>query len=271
MSAQDAFFMRLGPGDAGDRFQPTELARGPWSADALHAGPPAALVGRAIERLPGAENTRLARFVFDILRPIPLAPLEVVTRVIHDGRRVRYTEAMLRADGADEGKPIARAAAWQIRIASDGVANVGLSDPVPFSGPDDSAEQPLYEPGWSPSYFDAMEFRFANGSMFELGPAACWMRSRVPLVEGEDTSAPARLLVAADSGNGISAALPLRDHLFANIDLTVHLARDPFGEWVCVDAVTRISPDGIGYTETVLWDRHGRIGAANQTLLVARR
>ena len=33
----------------GDLFVPTELARGPWSADAQHGGAPAALLARAIE------------------------------------------------------------------------------------------------------------------------------------------------------------------------------------------------------------------------------
>jgi acyl-CoA thioesterase len=99
----------------------------------------------------------------------------------------------------------------------------------------------------------------------------CWFRQRVPLVEGEDPSPLCRLIVAADSGNGISAVLPFRDHLFANIDLSVHLAREPAGEWICLDARTRVSSDGIGFTESSLWDEGGRIGVATQSLLVARR
>ena len=34
----------------GDRFVATELTRGPWNPDHQHAGPPAALLARAIER-----------------------------------------------------------------------------------------------------------------------------------------------------------------------------------------------------------------------------
>jgi hypothetical protein len=37
----------------GDRFVSTELTRGPWDPDAQHAGPPAALIGREVERLGG--------------------------------------------------------------------------------------------------------------------------------------------------------------------------------------------------------------------------
>ena len=33
----------------GDRAIPSELTRGPWDTDSQHAGPPAALLGRAME------------------------------------------------------------------------------------------------------------------------------------------------------------------------------------------------------------------------------
>jgi hypothetical protein len=116
-----------------------------------------------------------------------------------------------------------------------------------------------------------MDLRFARGSVFELGPAVCWFRQRIPLVAGEVPSPLCRTVVAADSGNGISAVLPFRDHLFTNIDLSVHLAREPAGQWVCLDATTRVSSDGVGYTQSGLWDEIGRLGAATQSLLVARR
>ena len=89
--------------------------------------------------------------------------------------------------------------------------------------------------------------------------------------EGETPSPYQRAAVAADSGNGISAVLPFDGFVFANVDLSVHLARGPVSEWVCLDARSRIEPDGVGFTETALWDETGRIGIAAQSLLVARR
>jgi hypothetical protein len=116
-----------------------------------------------------------------------------------------------------------------------------------------------------------MDWRFARGVFFEPGPAAAWMRMKVQLVEGEEPSALTRVLVAADSGNGISTELPIDEFLFINTELSVHLARMPVTEWVCLDAVTRIGEAGVGLAESVLWDRRGRIGRASQSLLVARR
>ena len=105
----------------------------------------------------------------------------------------------------------------------------------------------------------------------EPGPAVVWMRSRVPVVAGEQLTPLQRVLVVADSGNGVSATLDWRRFLFINVDLTVHLHRLPAGEWVCLDAVTTPEADGIGLADTALSDEGGLIGRAVQTLLVAER
>ena len=116
-----------------------------------------------------------------------------------------------------------------------------------------------------------MDYRFVSGGFLEPGPALVWLRMRQPLVEGEAPSPLVRVLVAADSGNGVSAALDYRRFLFINTELTVHLTREPAGEWVCLDAVTRPGTLGVGLAESVLSDERGRIGRAAQTLLVRER
>jgi Thioesterase-like superfamily len=114
-----------------------------------------------------------------------------------------------------------------------------------------------------------MEIVFARGKFLEPGPATVWMRPRVALVEGEEFTPLQRVMVAADGGNGVSAPLDWSGFIFINTDLSVHLLRPPVGEWVCLDAVTHV--DGIGMTDTALWDERGRIGRAAQTLLVRAR
>ena len=81
----------------GDSFVPTEHARGPWDPRALHGGAPAALIAAAFERMqPGAE-LQLARLSFEFLRPVPMAPLTLSTRISRPGRRVQALEAELSA------------------------------------------------------------------------------------------------------------------------------------------------------------------------------
>ena len=61
---------------------------------------------------------------------------------------------------------------------------------------------------------------------------------REPIVAGEPPTPLQRVLVVANTGNGVSSALDWRRFTFINVDLTVHLERLPGGEWVCLDAVT---------------------------------
>lgn len=252
----------------GDVFEATELTRGPWDPGAQHAGPPAALLGYAIEQLPESDEFQVGRVTFEILRSIPIAPVRVEARVVRPGRRVQMVEAELRDQ---EGEVLMRARAWRLRTAKIEIpaeAIVGASVP-PL--PEPSAETSFFPTGQEHGYHSAMEARFVAGGFTEPGPAMVWMRMRQPLVAGEEPTPLQRTLVVADVGNGVSASLDFRRYLFINVDLTVHLERMPRGEWICIDAVTLPQPQGIGTAESVLLDERGRIGRGLQTLLISER
>lgn len=252
----------------GDRYLATELTRGPWDPGAQHAGPPAALLGRELERLPEAEEFQVGRVTCEILRSVPIAPLRASARVVRPGRRVQLLEAELRDEG---GEPLMRAAAWRIRTAPVEIPAGVLAADEPPPGPERGSESEFFPTGQELGYHSAMEVRFVEGSFVEPGPALVWLRMRQPLVAGEEPSPLQRVLVTADVGNGVSASLDYRRYLFINVDLTVHLERMPAGEWVCVDAVTLPRPNGLGTAESVLSDERGRIGRALQTLLISER
>ncbi len=258
----DAFYL-----PDGDRFVPTGWTRGPWSAEAQHAGPAAALVGRAFERLEPAGELQVARLTLEVLRPIPVAPLRVEARAVRSGRRVQFAEGRVLAGDVE----VARASGWRIRPSEAALPERGLDEPPPLPGPEDAAAPPMWSPGWTPNYFEAIEWRFARGMFTEPGPSAAWMRMRIPLVDGEEIAPLSRVLVVADSGNGISGELPIDRFVFINTELTVHLVRMPAGRWVCLDAVSMIGRTGVGLARSVLWDERGRIGSGNQSLLVSPR
>jgi hypothetical protein len=132
-------------------------------------------------------------------------------------------------------------------------------------------EEDFFPTGESVGYHTAMEYRFLRGRFLDPGPATVWMRMRHPLVAGEEPTPLQRVLVAADSGNGVSAALDWRRYLFINVDLTVHLHRLPAAEWVCLEALTIAEPSGLGLADTSLHDELGPLGRAAQTLLVRER
>ena len=247
-------------------FEPSELTRGPWDPDSQHAGPPAALLGRAVERCGEDQGKHVARITFEILRPVPMTTLTVSARVARPGRSVELVEASL----ADAEGEVMRAAAWRLRTKAVELEPAPPDEP-PAHGPADGSPTGFFPTGADVGYHTAMEYRFVTGAFLELGPAVVWMRMRHPLVEGEEPSPLQRVLVAADSGNGVSAALDYRRYLFINTDLTVYLHRAPATEWVCLDAVTRLDPAGVGMSDTLLWDERGRVGRGLQALLVRRR
>ena len=124
----------------------------------------------------------------------------------------------------------------------------GARRPRPGAGrsrppPEEAEEGDFFPTGHDVGYHTAMEYRFV-GPLPRAGPGDLWMRMRQPLVAGEEPTPLQRVLVAADSGNGISSTLDFRRYLFINVDLTVHLHRMPAGEWVCLDSLTIPEPTG---------------------------
>ena len=254
-----AFYEDLGDG----RFASTVHTTGPWDVRFQHAGPPSALLGRAIERCEPRADLMVARVTVEILGAIPVGELAVSAAVVRPGRSVELVEAVL----SHEGRDVARASAWRVR-RNQGAAvpsRARVAPPLP-----DVADVREI-PGWVAGYLQAMEWRWALGHLIEPGPAIGWARMREPLVEGERPSPLTRVLVLADSGNGASSELDIREWQFINPELTVHLHREPVGEWVCLDATTTISEGGVGLATSLLSDLDGPIGVGAQSLLVSPR
>jgi hypothetical protein len=252
------FFEPLGEG----RFRATESTAGPWTPEHQHAGPPAALLGRALERCSPREDMVLARCTFEILGPVPVAEVQVQTRVLRPGRSVELLEAELSAGG----RAAMTVRGWRVLAAGAPAAG---ADPAPPPIPADAAPVPFGLDGFG--YGRAVEMRFAAGDWMDRGPATAWTRLRVPVVDGEEPTGLQRVLAVADSGNGISGVLPLEQWLFINPELTVHLRREARGEWICLDAETVIADGAAGLARSTLSDRDGVVAHGSQSLLVAPR
>jgi hypothetical protein len=180
---------------------------------------------------------------------------------------VELVEATMRAGGTE----VVRAVALRVRRAElrlpDGLDGAG----PPPAGPEHGVQRPFFPTGAEVGYHTAMEWRFVAGSFLDQGPATIWLRMRHPLLPGEEPSPLTRVLIVADSGNGVSAVLDYRRYLFVNPDLTVHVQREPAGEWICLDARTTVDADGGGLAESTIHDRDGPVARGLQTLFVAER
>jgi hypothetical protein len=257
VSEPAAFYVPAGPGV----FRATEHTVGPWAATDQHAGPPSGLLVRALEQVLPAGEGWLARVSVDLLGAVPVTELTVTAAVLRPGRSVQLAVATLAAGGRE----VARATGWWHRLG-DTSAVAGGARPPPLPDEPDPVDA-----RWPGGYLQAMEWRRVKGDFAEPGPAVIWSRMRIPLVDGEQPTPTQRLLVTADSGNGVGSALDLDSWLYVNTELTVHLLRPPTGELFCLDAVGTIGPTGGCYAITTLSDTAGEVARGAQALIVRPR
>jgi hypothetical protein len=252
-------------GPDGERFHATASTTGPWFADAQHLGPPTALLARAMERCDARPGTVLSRITVEVLGPVPAGDVRVSAAVERPGRAIELLAGEMTAGG----RAVLRARAWRLATGDTTAVQVGAAEPLP---PVESGRTYDERPsGWLPGFVDTLDWRWLSGWFGSVGPGAAWGRQRVELVEGEQPSPLQRLAVVADSGNGVAAPLDVREWLFVNTDLTLHLNRAPVGEWVGVDAATTVGPSGAGSVAGLLFDERGQVGRSAQSLVVRPR
>ena len=246
----------------GDGYVATEHTRGPWSPKHQHGGPPAALIAHVVGAL--APGLALARITVDFLRPVPIDRLTVRVEPLRAGAKVQRFEAtLLHGEAA-----VARAVLALVRPT--GVGMLMAPDDARLLPPEEGTpfQFPFFrEPR---GYHTAMESRLARGP-FGAGRAAIWMRQRVPLVPEAPPSPVERVLIAADSGSGVSAAIEHTSHTGINFDLTVALYRPREGEWVGLDSISSYEPSGLGLADTRVLDARGPVGRVLQGLVIERR
>jgi hypothetical protein len=249
----------------GARCVPTPLARGPWNPRAMHGGAPGALFATVCESHDPGPAGFVARLTVELLRPVPLAPLELAVRTFRPGRKVQWLEAML----CDEsGQEVARATA--LRVRSDEVNTVGSVSPGvdPPPGFDSVPDHDFPFGEDAVGFWNVHDVRLVRGNWLEPGPGVAWFRLRCPVIAGEPIAPIARVAAAADFGSGVGNPVRTTAANAINPELTVHVHRHPVGEWVCLESGAWAQPDGIGMAETRLYDERGVIGRGVQSLIV---
>jgi hypothetical protein len=195
--------------------------------------------------------------------------------VVRPGRKVMLLDATLRL-ASDEGV-LARARALLVRRAEVALPhddpNLGphLTPRATLPGPDEGVVTASSRDEYVAFHNTGVELRFVAGEFDAAGPATVWIRLAQPLLLGEELTPLQRVAAAADFANGVSKVLDFSTHLFINPELTIHQFRPAEGEWIGLDAVTHHGPDGVGLSDTALYDERGRIGHSAQSLFIGRR
>lgn len=239
-----------------------DAARGPWSADACHAGPVTGVIAGAAER--AVSDKQLVRLTLSFQRPIPLAGFRVDAAIDRAGRAATATAITLRDL---DGRICLRASGTHLTVyAAEDFPTATIPCPV-FAEATRGDFLFAHAPHGLRFFGNSIEIAYPPGESGKPGPSTSWMRTP-PIVEGEVASPFQTLCPIADCGNGISRNSDLFESSFVNADLTVTVFRSPESDWLASSAVSFWEPSGIGMSQATLFDTRGPVGAALQTLIV---
>lgn len=251
-----SYFERTGA----DSFRPTAHAGGAWDADEQHFSPLGGLVLHAIERHRAARTgLLLGRISFDILGRIAVDDMVVEVATVRPGRTIELVEATV----VIGGRPVVRARAWFLAPVDTSLVSGGGPEPLP--SPDSRTSWPMTSV-WPGGFIASLDVRPVVEQ--QPGRGIAWLATPLELVDGEPVSAVASFVALVDAANGIAVRQPPTTWMFPNLDLTIHLHRQPSGPWTGLDTTVAFGPTGQGVTSTVLHDLSGAVGTAEQILTV---
>jgi hypothetical protein len=245
------------------RFLPTGLTGGAWAPDEQHIAPMTGLIVHEVDRLVaarGGDGLVTARITMDILGVLKLGePFEVTVEVVRPGRTIELLEAVVVA----RGRPAVRARVWRMNSADTSAVAGGM--PAALPAPEGLASYQLSEV-WDGGYISSIDLR----PVAEPAPGrgTVWITSDAGLVAGEVAGPLAEWAKLVDTANGIAVRESPKAWMFPNLDLSIHLYRQPTGRWTGLDTTVVFGADGQGLTSSALHDVHGPVGRAEQILTV---
>jgi hypothetical protein len=244
----------------GDLLVATTLTQGPWGPNAQYGGAPSAVLTWAVEQVPTLVPMRAARLTFDLHRSVPLGPLRVGASVAREGKRLQLVTATI---STPDGVEVARCTALRLRVGAG--PEEGMSDPhhpavVPPPGP---GELRTSDNADRVGFLKGMEIREGSGRY-----AATWYRVVAPVVLGHPLTPATRLAMVADFTANSANHLDQRRWSAINPEVSLHVLREPVGEWHAVVTRSWYERDGIGLSRADLFDEVGLVGTCATTMLV---
>lgn len=253
-----SYYRHLG----GNRYASTVHAQGAWNPHEQHMAPVAGIMTHALEQFEPRADMRLVRINFDILGLIPDGEFTIETTMRRPGKTIELIEAELHA----QGRPAVRATAW--RLLTNDTTAVEFYEDEPLGSLEESAPWDGMAT-WPGGFIKTLEGR--SLPEHRPGRGRAWLHSPFTMLDGGEHSSPlVRLLGLADSANGVSARMvPMPGGwMYPNVDLSLHLYREPVGEWLGLDTHVTMGSDGVGLTSSVLHDIKGPFGRSEQILTV---
>lgn len=255
LATAEPYYRRAGTG-----YLATESTVGYWTPGAQAGTPPIMLTATCLEELGATIGAgRLARLTFDFLKPIPVGLLHVAATVARSGRSM----ALLEAEVICGNNLVARASAWWMASVNTETLVTDRFRPLP--------ETPtIGEAFWRdvPGQPSTLTTRVQPTID---GDNVMWLSPLVTLIDEEPPTPLAALCGIADMLNGVGMVTDHERIAAINVDLCIHIHRQPHSREVGVRGKTSIGFDGIGVASGSLYDAKGFIATAAMTLLIRER
>lgn len=247
----------------GDVWQAAPEAQGPFGG--MHGGAVGALAVGEMEAMAGPRGLgALVSAQLYLLRPMPLQGLTSRVSAVREGGRVAVFENEIFADGKLQAKA---SACFQKPVEIDGLPGAPADTLfAPEEFPKWERPAPFRASSVNQGFLDLCDIRDATHGD---GTRAKWFRMKrafhdvpTPFSAAMAVADVSTLFTVTDAGTRPNAAG------WPNADLSLHLARDPIGEWIGVAQRGDWRHDGRGMTESEIFDVHGRIGRSCQSVVL---
>jgi hypothetical protein len=249
-TSDTAYFERRG-----DSYHPRSMARGGWGA-LISGHVVGGLVGWAVEQLVDDSEFLPARLTVDLPRPCAIEPVEVHTREIRSGKRLRLVEAVIRQDD----KIVAQGSGLFLRRGDQPTGSIWSPavemPPIPTDLQPNDNSLFVRSYGWGMPIQNPDEHWSGEG-----GAKYAWLRLTQPLIDDEPLTPFTRAAMAAD----VTASLvnwSSEGLKFINADYTLTLSRVPTGSMIGLASQSHSTQDGIATGSATLFDEHGEIGSS---------
>lgn len=237
----------------GDKWHPHALTKGPYAGQ--HGGAVAGVLGGALEaraKIIQAGAPRQASCY--LMHPAAIDPVEIEVEDIQRGDRVVILRAVMHQDDR------------QIAEATAVFSDIRLLPEVPaqekFEQAPGTEEADIGDFSSLPWFKDAVEIKRDGKGWF-------WFRHNRPIITQMGPLGFTLSLASWTSAVSRPGWFGSNDVVgFPNMDLSVHLARAPEGEWLGLDGKSVWQPDGAGISFANLYDQRGFVGRAAQSILL---
>ncbi|MBX3103810.1 MAG: thioesterase family protein [Cryobacterium sp.] len=259
LETSEPYYLSLGEG----RFKSTIQAQGAWNPNEQHMAPVTGLLTHLIETFQPKPQLRISRISFEILGLIPGGEFQVRLGILRPGRTIELVQAEMSVDG----RACVVARAWRLE-ATDTSGISAINDEPMASHTKTNRDWDLGD--WPGGYIHSIRARLLPDH--EPGKGRAWLSTEHPLLGGVHVSDMARLLGLVDTSNGIATLVPAGpgSWAFPNVDLQIHMYREPTGEWLGLQNSVSFGAEGVGLTSSVLHDEVGPFGRAEQILTLRR-